>query len=1142
MQRLNSDKKTSSVVVPSDDTSDVSTSSLTLENIPDEDLQDECSSALSEGIEIAENIEAEEEEEEYGDEPDVDIDTPIDIDTSRKILDLEVLDGSRVSSGNGDEVEGLYVYKNVFNLIPRSVGGLSKLKTLKYFGNEMNLFPPEFGNLVGLERLQVKISLPSMTNLPLQKLKALKELELSKAPPRPSAFPLLADIMGLERLTRLSVCHFSIRYLPPEIGCLTCLEYLDISHNKLKNLPTEIATLSALITLKVANNKLVQVPSALSTLQRLETLDLSNNRLTSLGSLELDAMPNLQILNLQYNKLPSSSQLPVRIKCYIEGNDEDMANGEFSSSSVEMDVLESTVTDLLDHSINGSPASPSNHLTGSSSDSCILARKWRRLHRLQQRARQEHLNLLRKCLNCILKTKRKQADSLFVSIQNSTGNCECCNAPILPESLLEVSANNRDDDLGNKDLAAPADSSKQVDALESIEGKEVKDVCTENEAGALSDASRVQDEHLLVDSFCCNSNSHPKRHSERDPDNHGSDKKKIKATQTDIHSEMSKKYSTMSFCSIEDHLPDGFYDGGRDRPFLSISSYEKNLHLGSREVIVMDRGTDEGLDSITLCAQAYLSRLNQSDNSNKDGGDISLDKYQIASWLALFVSDHFGGSDKSAAVDSARKSSSGSNYNKPFVCSCRTGNNNNIVKSANHSISSSEDDLLGNCEKSLQLVKARRNSIIVPIGSLQYGVCRHRALLMKYLCDRVKPRVPCELVRGYLDFAPHAWNVVVVKRGDSEVRMVVDACRPCDIKPEMDPEYLCRYIPLSRISCDASLDMDSSFPSLSACEKIGEGASTTLVKCNLGSVGTAAKVRLLKVGGSSPDEIRNFEFNCLGEVRLLNVLKHPCIVRILGHRISTKWLPSQNGTQEDRILQSVIFMEHVKGGSLKHYLEKLARSGEKHVPLELALQIVRDISWALSEVHSKDVIHRDLKSANILIDLAENSHGKPIVKLCDFDRAIPVRSPYHTCCIGHVGIPPPNVCVGTPRWMAPEVYRTIHNQHLYGLEVDIWSFGCLLLEILTLQVPYAGLPESEINDLLLIGKRPALTDELEALEPLEDTETTQFETAEYRKARILRFLIDIYRQCTKGDPNDRPTAEKLYQVLDDFSNSTNVQV
>lgn len=127
-------------------------------------------------------------------------------DISGKSLDFPLLEG--VEGG----VEGLYMYKNVFNLIPKAIGALGKVKILKFFGNEVNLFPTgELRNLVELESLQVKVSLPGMSGLDLQKLKNLKELELCKVPSRPSAFPLLRDIAGLKRLTKLSVCHFSIR-------------------------------------------------------------------------------------------------------------------------------------------------------------------------------------------------------------------------------------------------------------------------------------------------------------------------------------------------------------------------------------------------------------------------------------------------------------------------------------------------------------------------------------------------------------------------------------------------------------------------------------------------------------------------------------------------------------------------------------------------------------------------------------------------------------------------------------------------------------------------------------------------------------------------------------------------------------------
>lgn len=127
------------------------------------------------------------------------------IDVSGKNLEFSVLE--KFDSA----FEGLYLYKNVFNLIPQRLGELGRLKTLKFFGNEINLFPHEFKNLVGLECLQVKLSSPGLNGFPLHKLRGLKELELCKVPPRHSAFPLLSEIAGLKCLTKLSVCHFSIR-------------------------------------------------------------------------------------------------------------------------------------------------------------------------------------------------------------------------------------------------------------------------------------------------------------------------------------------------------------------------------------------------------------------------------------------------------------------------------------------------------------------------------------------------------------------------------------------------------------------------------------------------------------------------------------------------------------------------------------------------------------------------------------------------------------------------------------------------------------------------------------------------------------------------------------------------------------------
>lgn len=107
--------------------------------------------------------------------------------------------------------EGLFVYKNTFHLLPSSIGKHQKLKTLKFFANEVEVLPPEAGELVELERVQIRVSSPRISEAPFRNLKSLKELELCKVPRRPSSLSVLSEISNLKCLTKLTVCHFSIR-------------------------------------------------------------------------------------------------------------------------------------------------------------------------------------------------------------------------------------------------------------------------------------------------------------------------------------------------------------------------------------------------------------------------------------------------------------------------------------------------------------------------------------------------------------------------------------------------------------------------------------------------------------------------------------------------------------------------------------------------------------------------------------------------------------------------------------------------------------------------------------------------------------------------------------------------------------------
>jgi mitogen-activated protein kinase kinase kinase 3 len=86
-------------------------------------------------------------------------------------------------------------------------------------------------------------------------------------------------------------------------------------------------------------------------------------------------------------------------------------------------------------------------------------------------------------------------------------------------------------------------------------------------------------------------------------------------------------------------------------------------------------------------------------------------------------------------------------------------------------------------------------------------------------------------------------------------------------------------------------------------------------------------------------------------------------------------------------------------------------------------------------LHSRNVIHRDIKGANILLDKNLN------VKISDFGTAKKVTSEEGN-----------DTCVGTPYWMAPEM---ISQQLEVTTAVDIWSLGCTIVEGLTGMPPYS---------------------------------------------------------------------------------------
>jgi non-specific serine/threonine protein kinase len=150
---------------------------------------------------------------------------------------------------------------------------------------------------------------------------------------------------------------------------------------------------------------------------------------------------------------------------------------------------------------------------------------------------------------------------------------------------------------------------------------------------------------------------------------------------------------------------------------------------------------------------------------------------------------------------------------------------------------------------------------------------------------------------------------------------------------------------------------------------------------------------------------------------------------------------------------------YIPGGSLRNKLER-----EKQLPLEDALQIVREIASALGHAHNEGLVHRDIKPENILI-----SDG--IALVADFGIARAMSAADHHLTTG-------SAVIGTPRYMAPE--QVTGSPDVDG-RADLYALGCVLYEMLAGQPPFNGPDESLAYQHLSI--EPRLISELRPTVP-----------------------------------------------------------
>lgn len=228
--------------------------------------------------------------------------------------------------------------------------------------------------------------------------------------------------------------------------------------------------------------------------------------------------------------------------------------------------------------------------------------------------------------------------------------------------------------------------------------------------------------------------------------------------------------------------------------------------------------------------------------------------------------------------------------------------------------------------------------------------------------------------------------------------------------------------------------------------------------------GTDVAIKVFLEQDLTPENIEDF----CNEISILSRLRHPNVILFLGAC-----------TKPPRLSMITEYMEMGSLYSLIHL------SGQKKkLSWRRRLKMLRDICRGLMCIHRMKIAHRDLKSANCLV----NKHWT--VKICDFGLSrILTDAPAR-------GSP----SAGTPEWMAPELFRN----EPFTEKCDIFSLGVIMWELCTLNRPWEGVPPERV--VYAVG-----------------TEGSRLEIPE---GPLGRLISDCW-----AEPNERPSCEEILSRL-----------
>mgnify|MGYP002629758853 CR=1 FL=1 len=291
----------------------------------------------------------------------------------------------------------------------------------------------------------------------------------------------------------------------------------------------------------------------------------------------------------------------------------------------------------------------------------------------------------------------------------------------------------------------------------------------------------------------------------------------------------------------------------------------------------------------------------------------------------------------------------------------------------------------------------------------------------------------------------------------------------------------------SRLS--SSYDID--FSSIQLDREIGKGSFGKIFKATWNETAVAVKFLVeydpkdrFHVDGLSGEQYQRQQTEKLmqtleAEAEILSVMRHPNVVQYLGVCTDPESM--------------CIVTEYCGNGSLADVIRK------KTLTWDMAMRMMLDAATGMLYLHSRDILHCDLKSNNILVD----THYR--TKICDFNMSKLIEDSTGS-----------SINIQNPRWLAPEICE---GSDTHSTASDVYSFGIVMWEVLTGKIPWRDSKPWEIVQLIKDGGRPS---------------TPNFwDCTDARGDELIAFdeYVQLMCACWDGNSYSRPTFQDVVREL-----------